>query len=145
MTFALMQKVYWLIASAAITMILLISLQVYWMNKSKELIEEQFTNKVSMALCSAVDKLSKTPACSEAALSSCMISKGECADKVQAMVRDSSFTEVLNSSLAYFQVNLPYKMNVAFMDSSQVDTPHIPVPLDLYWLKMINGSNLSSR
>jgi two-component system, OmpR family, phosphate regulon sensor histidine kinase PhoR len=122
MTFEPMQRVYWLITSAALTMILLIGFQVYWMNKSKELIEEQFTNKVSMALCSAVDKLSKSPACSQAA-TSCMTSKGECADKVQAMVKDSSFAEVLNSSLNYYQVNLPYKVNVSFMGSSRPDTP----------------------
>ncbi|MEP7323510.1 MAG: HAMP domain-containing sensor histidine kinase [Saprospiraceae bacterium] len=117
-----MQRVYWLIASAALTMILLIGFQVYWMSKSKELIEEQFTNKVSMALCSAVDKLSNSPACSQAA-TSCLTSKGECADKVQAMVKDSSFTEVLNSSLNYYHVNLPYKVNVSFMGSSPMDTP----------------------
>ncbi len=52
-------KSSWTIIASCIALILLILLQVNWLNHSKRLIEEQFDQKVTMALCSAVEQLEK--------------------------------------------------------------------------------------
>ena len=125
-----MRKIYWLIAGSAMAMLLLISFQMYWIKKSKILIEEQFTNKVTMALCATVDKVSKSPECCEAVRSSCMTSPTGCTDQLNELIKNTAFTDVLNTSLNYFQINLPYKVNVASSDSIKSSAPNYSCSLE---------------
>ncbi len=107
------------------------------------MIEEQFTNKVSMALCTAVDKLSTTPACSEAIRTSCATSPTSCEEQVNKMVQDPSFNEVLRSSLSFYQIDLPYHVNVATLDTSLAAAPPFSCSLtpllsqNDHWLQLI--------
>ncbi|MBR9921502.1 MAG: HAMP domain-containing histidine kinase [Bacteroidetes bacterium] len=46
-----------IILAAALAIILLLLFQINWLKKSQKLVEEQFDQKVTMALCSAIDEL----------------------------------------------------------------------------------------
>jgi hypothetical protein len=50
-------KIPYIITASTIAMLLLVLIQVQWMQQSRKLIEEQFDQKVSMALCKAVDEV----------------------------------------------------------------------------------------
>jgi signal transduction histidine kinase len=117
-----MRKIYWLIAGSTLAMLMLIGFQIYWINTSRALIEEQFTNKVTMALCNTVDEVSKSPNCCQAPVTG-MTSSSQCADQMHQMIQDSSFNDVLHANLSYFQINLPYQVNITSTDSAKQTTP----------------------
>jgi len=103
-------------------MLLLIGFQLHWIKNSKLLIEEQFTNKVSMALCTVVEKMSTESGCSEVR-SACRVSKESCETQVLTMMKDSAFDRVLRSSLAFYQIDLPYEVNIAVKDTLLSEVP----------------------
>lgn len=139
-----MRKIYWLIGASALAMLLLIGLQWYWLQNSKQLIEDQFTNRVSMALCSAVEKISASPECCQAVKSSCESVPGNCNDQVLQLVNDSAFSDALKSSLSFYQVELPYETNIATREMTN-DTTAPPYSCSLmpilakndHWLQLI--------
>lgn len=52
-------RISYIIVASALALVALVFLQVSWINDSKSLIEEQFEQKVRMALCSAVEDLNR--------------------------------------------------------------------------------------
>lgn len=108
-----MRKVFWLIGLASVAVILLLSLQLYWIRTSKNLLEEQFTNKVSMALCSAVENLAEQPTCNKAGKEACAVDSKSCQAALNTLVNDSVFMNELNASLQFYQVKLPFEVSVA--------------------------------
>ena len=51
------RNISWIIGASALALILLVLIQANWLLQSRQLIEEQFDQKVTMALCSAVETL----------------------------------------------------------------------------------------
>lgn len=138
-----MRKIYILIAGSALAMLVLIGIQINWIKKSKELTDEQFTNKVNMALCSAVEKMSEEEGCCQAVRTACEVSTASCVGQVKSMIADSGFGQVLRTSLAYYQINLPYEVNIAIKDSALNEAPPYSCSLmpilaqDDHWLQLI--------
>ncbi len=113
-------KTAWLIGAFCLALILLILFQVNWLRHSRRLLEEQFDQKVTMALCSAVEDLSQD---SE---SSAMQSKVSCqkmpdncyagyfeTDKSEAELHDA-----LATSLQRYDINLDFTF--ALVDNTQL-------------------------
>lgn len=133
-----MRKVYLLIAASALAMVLLVSFQLRWINTSKALIEEQFTNKVNLALCSAIEQLSESEDCRE----TCLSMEG-CSAKIQTLAADSLFSSVLKSKLEFYRVDLPFEVNIAVQDTAAGTVPPYSCSLmpllakDDHWLQLI--------
>ncbi len=139
-----MRKIYMLIGGSALAVLLLISFQFYWIHQSKKLIDDQFTNRVSMALCSAVEKISDNPSSCLADPVGCALTPGSnCQSILQSMIRDSGFVQEINKSLAFYQIHLPYNMSLATKDSSADCDPQYSCSLapiisqDDHWVKLV--------
>ncbi|MEM1318728.1 MAG: HAMP domain-containing sensor histidine kinase [Bacteroidota bacterium] len=97
-------KISRIVAASAIALVLLIIFQVKWMLHSRDLIEEQFNQKVGMALCNAVEETSRR--CQSQEVASC-----------QPVIKDQwlnelGLDEALNSSMSFYNIDLEYQANV---------------------------------
>ena len=101
------------IATACLALLALIAIQVRWMNYSRQLLDEQFEHRVDMALCNAVQTTAEEP--QSTVVMTCANNKGSCcADIVpeSMILSDSQLRKNLDRSLAFYNINLPYSVNV---------------------------------
>lgn len=113
-----MNRINLLVIGAFITVVALVSFQYYWIKSSRKLIEDQFNNKVSMALCSAIDKFSQDPSCCK--LKSTIKNAGtdaSCKPVLDSMIQDTVLMNEINASLQFYNVKLPYDVVVKAKDS----------------------------
>ena len=107
---------------SAIALVSLFVIQVKWMQKSTALVEEQFDQKVSMALCMAVDQISLTEETNEFK-SKCTIApdgkKSCCSEELSTLIQKDNVKGLVASSLNYYDINMPYEMGVSEKNSVQ--------------------------
>jgi two-component system phosphate regulon sensor histidine kinase PhoR len=91
-------------------------MQVKWMQKSIELVEEQFDQQVSMALCMAVDEISETEEKTNLKVS-CSIpgAAGQecCSSNLSLFMSNNSVKRVVDDALAFYDINIPFEMEVS--------------------------------
>ncbi|MEL7251537.1 MAG: HAMP domain-containing sensor histidine kinase [Bacteroidota bacterium] len=102
----------YLVVASAIAMAALLVVQVLWLRHSQSLLEEQFTTNVNTALCSAVATLAQEEECSQPFQQSCTITAAECGQKLDQLIKTERFAKTVSSSLAGFNINLPYEAKV---------------------------------
>ena len=127
-----MKGINWLIAAAAVAILALIWFQVSWMQHSQMLLEEQFNNRVNMALCATVEKLADNPEGCQAIQACCEPEAPEPPDmSFAALMKRPAMEETLTEALGFYQINLPYELSIAPRDclSSQVP-PEFACSLD---------------
>lgn len=109
-------RIPYFILASAIALISLFVIQVKWMQKSTALVEEQFDQKVSMALCRAVDEISKTEE-TNLLKSSCIINadgkKSCCSDELSSFMQKDNVKGLVASSLNYYDIDMPYDLGVS--------------------------------
>lgn len=91
-------------------------MQVKWMQKSIELVEEQFDQKVSMALCMAVDQISETEEKTNLKVSCSMPGfQGQqcCSNNLSLFMTNSNVKQVVDEALAFYNINIPFEMEVS--------------------------------
>ncbi|MEM6321996.1 MAG: HAMP domain-containing sensor histidine kinase [Bacteroidota bacterium] len=114
MKFLQWNKVNAVIAGATLALVFLILLQAQWLLHSKKLIEEQFDQKVSMAMCMAVTDLSDGP-------KTCIA--GEAPDLMSILTVNQLTTlpprtkqlevrKALDHALAFYDIHQPYEMQI---------------------------------
>jgi signal transduction histidine kinase len=102
-----------LIAASALAILALIAFQVRWMQHSQNLLEEQFNQRVNMALCNTVEKLAAEKSCSHMIQSSCMAGTTEsCCRQLDTLLESPLFDRTLNAALAFYQIDLPYQAKI---------------------------------
>ena len=110
------KRIPFFVLISAIALISLFVIQVKWMQKSTALVEEQFDQKVSMALCMAVDQISLTEETSEFK-SKCSIAadgkKSCCSEELSTFIQKDNVKGLVASSLNYYDIDMPYEMGVA--------------------------------
>ncbi len=91
-------------------------MQVKWMQKSVELVEEQFDQKVSMALCMAVNQISETEEKTNLKVS-CSVpgTFGQqcCSNNLSLFMTNSNVKQVVDEALAFYNINIPFEMEVS--------------------------------
>ena len=107
------------IGASCLALVSLVLFQVKWMQHSRNLLEEQFDNKVNMALCSAVDKMADGP--------SCTLIQPSCSrlnnlapghdDKFDDMLDAHAFEFALKDALDSYNIDLAYQIRVMDKDS----------------------------
>ncbi|MCC6462244.1 MAG: HAMP domain-containing histidine kinase [Saprospiraceae bacterium] len=108
----------WLIAAAALAILALIAFQVSWMRHSRSLIEEQFNNRVNMALCSTVEKIAADPACSNDLRACCAPANASgCRATFDEVLQKPEMGALLTEALHFYQIDLPYRVLISPKDS----------------------------
>ena len=104
---------WWIIGASALALAALIFFQLRWIRHSTELLEEQFSHRVDMALCNAVEQMAESKSCAEIS-SSCAQSngKGGCQVKLDSIFRTAEGNAVLKEALAFYKLDMPYEISV---------------------------------
>ncbi len=101
-----------LIAACALGMLALIVFQASWINHSRRLLNEQFNNRVNMALCSSVEKMAENQVCSNQIRSACCAQESNgnmCAQSLDYFLALPEMDRTLDQALRFYQIDLPYK------------------------------------
>ena len=116
-----LNKIRLVIIAAAIGLIALVVCQVIWMQHSRHLIEEDFEQKVKMAICSAVDNWSKDH-CTVNRTHHC--SKPNQILDPEQIAQDTALHESLSNSLNYYGLNLKYEIKILDCESTELSNPY---------------------
>lgn len=121
----------WLIGASALAILALIGIQVNWMRQSRQLIEEQFNNRVNMALCSTVEKMAESQTCSEELRTCCAQSNDSvCGQTFDNLLDNPEMSALLTNALHFYQIDLPYRVLITPKDSG-VATASVPFACSL--------------
>lgn len=104
-----------IIIASTIAMIALIALQAKWLVHSKKLIEEQFNQKVSMAMCMTVADLGERPnSCSPASTPSptSLLPSVVPTQEISVPVTERALRATLNRNLQLFDLPLDYEVSI---------------------------------
>ena len=118
----------YLVLASGLAMAALLIIQVSWMRQSQELLEEQFDQKVSMALCMTVEQLAEEESCIRPLQASCA-SASSCQKELDALVGTSLFDETLARTLAFYNIDLPYRADIV---SNEEQPAYVPAGLPSY-------------
>ena len=112
-------KVPHLIAIAALCWLVLICIQARWIMDSRDMIEEQFDQKVSLALCAAVSSMDSTskqnciPPSAEAVCRPVIESEAE----IAADYDDRALHAAVDEALAFYDIDMDYTLVVTQANS----------------------------
>lgn len=110
------QRIPLFVLISAIALVALFIIQFQWMQKSTALVEEQFDQKVSMALCRAVDQISQTEETNQFK-SRCSVStdgkKSCCGDELLTFIQKDNVRGLVSSSLNYYDIDMPYEVGLS--------------------------------
>lgn len=107
-------KIPLIICASCLALIALVLFQVQWMQHSRVLLEEQFNNKVAMALCSAVESLKEDPAGQEAKRS-CILTgtqTASCCQELEALASSQSMQKALDDAFDFYKIPLNYQAGI---------------------------------
>jgi two-component system phosphate regulon sensor histidine kinase PhoR len=110
----------WLIAAAALAILALIGFQVSWMQQSRKLLEEQFNNRVNMALCSTVEKIAENQAGTDRQPACCSnpVNIAGSQQDFETLLKKPEVKAALAEALHFYQIDMPYQVQVARKDTS---------------------------
>lgn len=92
---------------------LLILLQVNWLNHSRNLIEEQFDQKVTMALCSAVEGLEKEQQIEGSINMACNQETAICTSGIlQTNLKEEDLQTALSTALTRYDIGLDFNFDI---------------------------------
>ncbi|MEL6276592.1 MAG: hypothetical protein AAFU03_15950, partial [Bacteroidota bacterium] len=119
-------KIPYIIGASTVALLSLIFIQVKWMQQSRNLIEAQFDQKVSMALCRAVDQLSTTEE-SSVVQKSCsspgLVGESCCVENLSQFIAEENVKEEVATALSLYQINMPFELKIK-------EAPEIYYPLN---------------
>lgn len=108
-------KIPYIIGASSTALILLILIQVKWMHQSRELIENQFDQKVNMALCRAVDEFAN---CNEGEelVQACAMeptsSSNCCSDRVSSFISSENILDQVKGALTFYDIDMAFELSV---------------------------------
>lgn len=109
-----MKKIPILIIASTAAVIALVCIQLNWLKTSRELMEETFNQRVCMALCATVEEEGVSNFCNPSP--SCEVIANDVRDVPGAtlfgIVQDPKFRQNLQEALQFYQINLPYEIDV---------------------------------
>ena len=98
-------KINPILLASTLAVIALIFIQVRWMQKSHDLLEEQFNNRVKTALCSAVESLDNNT--SIQLQNNCVKVKGVTENNIDEL------NLALSRSLSFYDIDLPFQIELS--------------------------------
>ena len=113
-------KIKFLLFTSALALVLLILFQVKWMLYSKDLIEEQFNQKVSMAMANAVEQAGRNCA-APPAQQRCGQIGNQLPGVQQQWLEELGLEDALMSSMSFYDIPLDYKASVIDEQTASAD------------------------
>ncbi len=113
------RKINLIIAASCLALIGLIYFQVKWMQQSRDLLEEQFDQKVSMALCSAVEDMEETQAEAKAQPGCQPMS---CAQQADALMQSPDFDQKICSAMDFYQIPMDFEAKIVDKSATPEDS-----------------------
>lgn len=102
-----------MIGASCLALILLLLFQVNWLRHSRKLIEEQFDQKVTMALCSAVESLEAAQNNAPQSQASCVKMRENCfASCLRDDYSEAEMHDALQTALARYDINLNFRFDI---------------------------------
>lgn len=96
-------SIYLMAAAASLALILLVTFQVKWLSQSRELIEAQFEQQVTMAMCNAVENVADV----------CGNDKAVCQAVCSPNTPENNLLRTaVDKSMQCYNINMPYKLDV---------------------------------
>ena len=92
----------WVMVFSTFAVIILAIFQLNWLNQSKDLIEKQFDQKVTMALCQSIDEV-----CNPENPNNCVLTG--CSEDI---VRNKVFNDRIRTNFDRYDVGLKYEMEI---------------------------------
>ena len=92
----------WVMIFSTFAVIILAIFQLNWLNQSKELIEKQFDQKVTMALCQSIDEV-----CNPENPNNCILAG--CSEDI---VQNKAFNDRIRTNFDRYEVGLQYDMEI---------------------------------
>lgn len=122
-----------LIAAAALAILGLIGIQVRWMQHSRKLLEEQFNNRVSMALCQTVENMAANPASTSEVKACCsgMNGNGSCDKSLEELRQMPEMSAALTKALSFYNVDLPKRILITKKDGNPTTAEALPFSCSL--------------
>lgn len=121
-------KVLFFIIAASFALIALVLFQVKWMMQSRDLIEEQFNHKVSMALCKAVENIAETEQCMTFT-KACSLPNEEgqvsCLNQLNQFLGAGELDEAITKALSFYNINLGYEISITESDPFLLRNPKV--------------------
>lgn len=107
-------KITLIIFASCLALIALVLFQARWMQQSRALLEEQFNNRVSMALCSAVENLKEDPSSQEAKRSCALVGSqtASCCQGLEALAGSQGMQKALDEAFDFYQIPLNYQAGI---------------------------------
>ena len=106
-------RISWTIGAACLAILLLLLFQVSWLTHSRKLIEEQFDQKVTMALGSAIDQASRTTIEDNSLWFNLSCEPDICTPDCQDIVLvEENLEAALNASLKRYQIDLDFQYEI---------------------------------
>lgn len=115
------------IGAATLALIALVFFQVKWMMQSRDLIEEQFNNKVNMALCAAVQSVASAEECAQLKKSCSPINPGTpaCSSQLTAFLNTDGLENSIDRALSFYQIDLDYQLDIVTKNNlTEGDSPY---------------------
>lgn len=104
---------WWIIAASALALTALIFFQLRWIQHSTELLQEQFSHRVDMALCNAIEQMADSKSCADISTTCAQTNKnGGCQVKLDSIFRTEEGNTVLKEALAFYKLDMPYEISV---------------------------------
>lgn len=102
------------IGASTIALIVLVLFQVKWMMQSRDLIEEQFDNKVNMALCAAVQSVAGEEDCTKLKQSCSLVNPGTpaCSSQLNAFLNTEGLENSIDQALSFYHIDLDYQLDI---------------------------------
>lgn len=103
-----------ILIASVLAVLALVVFQLTWMRYSRQLSEEIFNQRASMALCSTIEKYSDGAMCSRSNTTCCVIdAKANEFAGDNALARDSGFQTTLRQALDFYQIDLDYQVSLS--------------------------------
>lgn len=124
-------KISGILIGSALAVLGLVAFQLTWMRYSQRLSEEIFNQRVSMALCSAVENYKGGILCSSECVAGSSGSVGGSASaspSVNELRHDSAFNADLRKALDFYQIKLDYQLDTTEAKPAQDNCCAISLP-----------------
>ncbi len=109
----LFNKISWMVAASCVALTALLLFQVNWLQHSRQLIEEQFDQKVTMAMCSAVEEMGRKHHALAGALIPGEVTTGAYqAQCLPANVDEAALTEALRGNLQRYGIDYDFQYSI---------------------------------
>ena len=113
------KKLQYIVIAAALGLVGLVVLQINWINHAAQLREDHFDHTVNMAVCSAVDKISKDKMACQALGVARNAPSNEFRARIENVKENTCVDSLLEHELRYYKIDLDYEYTLTWFSKKK--------------------------